>query len=498
MISYTVTTSLTTPSDLLIVPVFDQKNFPTALKQVDAVSKKELSRLWKSNDVSGTAGSSTLFFSSHKQVGRILVLGLGDKKDMTVRRWDEAIGGAVMMATKKKWSKLSLLLTDDVAESLGATVVGREIATATEIANYSFDSYKKKESRSTQIKKVAVIATKQKKDIKGGLDAGKKIGQAMSYARDLGNTPPSDMTPARLAREAQTLGKLYKKVTVTVFNKKKIKDLKMGCLLGVSQGSILEPKFVIVEYNGTTKKEKPTVLVGKGITFDSGGLSLKPANYMTDMKFDMLGAGTVLGTIHAAAALGIKKRIIGLVPTCENMPSGTSYRPDDVLVNMEGKSVEIGNTDAEGRLILSDALAYAKKFKPKEVIDFATLTGACVVAIGENRAGLFSNEDAIVSNLRAAATETGELIWPLPLGDDFTKQMKSDVADIKNISNSRYGGASTAAAFLEFFTKDDKGVQAYPWAHFDLSNAYDMGGKPYRRSGATGNVIQTMVAYLQK
>jgi len=303
------------------------------------------------------------------------------------------------------------------------------------------------------------------------------------------------MTPTLLAKEALKLSKENPKIKVKILSRPEMKKLNMGCLLGVSQGSVEEPKFIILEYYGAGKTKQPTVLAGKGITFDSGGLGIKPGNYMTDMKFDMLGAATVFGIIKAAAGLKLKKNIVGLVPSCENMPSGSSYRPDDILTAHNGKSVEIIHTDAEGRLILADALSYAVKYKPKEVIDFATLTGACMVALGSERSGVFGTSEKIINRLENKAKEVGEQLWHLPLGEEYSEAMKSEVADIKNLggvnSQPGHGGASTAAAFLQFFTD-------YPWAHIDLSCSHYSGkGKPWIRGGANGFGVQTIIEYLK-
>lgn len=273
-----------------------------------------------------------------------------------------------------------------------------------------------------------------------------------------------------------------------------MKKLGMGCLLAVASGSQEEPKFIIVEYLAGKKNAAPTVLVGKGITFDSGGLSLKPGDFMIDMKYDMLGGATVLGVLCAAAALKLKKNIIGLIPTCENMPSGSAYRPDDILTAMNGKTVLVENTDAEGRLILADALCYASKYKPKEVIDFATLTGACMVALGNERSGLFTQSEEIAEGLDESARHVGEQLWRLPLGEEYSEAVKAEVADLKNtggVGHPRFAGASTAAAFLEYFTD-------YPWAHIDLASSYwGPKGKSYIRGGANGFGVQMMVEYLR-
>ncbi len=485
--------------DALIVPLFEQDNTSAEAALINDRFHNVLSSIIEINDFEGEKGKQSLVYTGDDQVKRLLFVGLGKKDQLSVRRWKQILGAAVLRISKKKMTDISVLVPEAVIDAFGASVAGRETAAAIEIADYAYDEYKQEDARVTHIEKVALRSVNNEIDaMVAAAVEGKYIADGVNFARELGNTPPSIMTPALLAQQAKELAQFSNALNVTILEREDMRQLGMGCLLGVAQGSELPPKFIILEYVGGESTEQPTVLVGKGITFDSGGLSLKPANFMTTMKFDMLGAATVLGTFRAILQLGLKKNVVGLIPTCENMPSGSSYRPDDILVAMNGKSVEIGNTDAEGRLILADALSYAaEKLKPKEVIDFATLTGACVVALGTKRSGLFSNDEAMVSRMLEKADERGEQLWRLPLGEEYTEAMKSPVADIKNISNTRYGGASTAAAFLEFFTKDSDGKAAYPWAHIDLSSAHHgEKGTPYARAGATGDVVQTMIAYL--
>ena len=508
--------------DCLIVPLFQGDKLEKQVKELDVLYDGVVSRVIDLEDFEAKPMQSTLLYTHQNNQGktlqqvqvelgdkntvRIFLIGLGKKKSLTVRSWKQAVGAAVIALQGKKFTKLGLFVPAQVKKAFGTKNAAQSTVVAAIRASYAFDTHKSdKDAKVKELKSVNFLGIegKEKRAWEAGALRGEQLGTAINNTRHLANTPPSTMTPAFLAKAAEKVGKEYSKVKVTVLEKADAKKLGMGCFLGVSQGSELPPKFIIMEYMAGKKSEAPTVLVGKGITFDSGGLSLKPSNYMADMKFDMLGAATVLGTIHAAAALGIKKNIVGLMPACENMPSGSSYRPDDILTNMEGKTVEIGNTDAEGRLIMSDALSYAKRYKPKEVIDFATLTGACMVALGNERSGLFSNEEKMVDKLMASSKEVGQQLWRLPLGPEYTEGMKSEVADIANIGNvggRGYGGASTAAAFLEFFTKDyssDSGGAAYPWAHIDLSCSYYGGkGKPWIRGGANGFGIETMIAYL--
>ncbi len=340
------------------------------------------------------------------------------------------------------------------------------------------------------------------KNLQTGIEEGFIIAGGVNFARHLGNIPPTIMTPTYLANEALQLAKANKNIKTKVLSEAEIEKLGMGCLLAVGRGSKHETKFIIVEYWGTDKDKKPSVLVGKGITFDSGGLSLKPGDYMIDMKFDMLGAASVLGAIKVLTDLKVKKNIVVLIPSAENMPGGDSYRPDDILTAMNGATVEIKNTDAEGRLILADGLCYATKYEPKEVIDLATLTGACMSALGLEKSGIFTPEDKIVEKMIDLGEAIGENLWRLPLGEEYSEAMKSEVADIKNtggVGGERYGTASTAAAFLQFFTQDkETGEKNYPWAHIDLASAiYGSKGKAHIRAGANGFGVQVLVEYLR-
>jgi leucyl aminopeptidase len=483
--------------DCLIVPIWKGKTLESSVKQIDKDCEGVIQTVLDNKDFEGAKMQKTVLYTPNKEMPRLLLVGLGETKKINVRILKQAIGSSVLSAQARKWGKLGIVMPRIADKKFGHKGLAAEIVIAVETANYSFDEHKTKKSQVKPIESVHLIVEADKRaqaQWQKGIEDGQKIAAGVTFTRMLGNTPPSVMTPALLAKHAEDLSKELKSIKTKVLSLPEIKKLGMGCLLGVSQGSELEPKFIIMEYKNGPKQQKPTVLVGKGITFDSGGLSLKPSAYMTDMKFDMLGAATVLGTMKAAAALGLKKNIIGLVPSCENMPSGSSYRPDDILINMDGKSVLIENTDAEGRLILCDALSYAKKYEPREVIDFATLTGACLVAIGNQRSGLFTDEDKIAQKMLRCAELSGEQLWRLPLGPEFSESLKCEIADIKNtgqVGGRGYGGASTAAAFLQYFTD-------YPWAHVDLSSSYFGGkGMPYIRSGANGFGVQTMVEYLR-
>ncbi len=489
---------------MFVLPVFedrvdsDLKEFDETLTQYIGESLYE--------DFKGKRGQSVLLYGGERY-SRLLLVGVGQEKKLNLLSWKKIVGSMVIMVQNKKLDSLTFVIPDRLSQLFDLKQLGQATVISAGMAEYTFDEHKKEDTRTKAILEFNIMSnltSTNKKKFDQGMEIGSKVVAGINLTRHLGNTPPSIMTPTLLASESERAFKNKKNVKVTILHKEEIEKYGMGCLLGVSRGSKEEPKFIIIEYFGTDKNKKPTVLVGKGITFDSGGLSLKPSNSMSDMKFDMLGGATVIGIISSAVSLGLKKNIIGLIPTCENMPSGESYRPDDILIAMNGLSVEVQNTDAEGRLILADAFSYVgEKYKPKEVIDFATLTGACVVALGNERSGLFTKDDNLSERILSSAQNVGEQLWRLPLGEEYREAMKSEVADIKNIGgvpSAGYGGASTAAAFLETFTEDPKtGEALFPWAHIDLSSAYFTGsGKSYIRGGATGFVVETMIEFLKK
>lgn len=485
-------------NDGIIIPLLEGEKLKTQLGDYAGEFLDMIEGVYETKDFEGKKGQASFVYTGDKDVPRLLLLGLGSREDVSVRRWKQTIGTGVIALQSKKAKQVSVIIPESVVRLFGHKKTAYETVIAAETATYCYDDHREKDARSTPVEDIDFLITldaKEKKEWQQGIAEGKGVADAVNMTRHLGNTPPSHMTPTVLADEAMKLSKAYPAIKTKVLGKKDVEKLGMGCFLAVAQGSEQEPKFIIVEYMAGKKKDAPTVLVGKGITFDSGGLSLKPGDFMVDMKFDMLGGATVLGTIRAAAALKLKKNIVGLVPACENMPSGSAFRPDDIIRAMNGKTVLVENTDAEGRLILADALCYASKYKPKEVIDFATLTGACMVALGNERSGLFTQSEELAENLDTSARHVGEQLWRLPLGEEYSEAVKSEVADLKNmggVGGARYAGASTAAAFLEFFTD-------YPWAHIDLSSSHWSGkGKSYIRGGANGFGVQMMVEYLRR
>jgi leucyl aminopeptidase len=307
----------------------------------------------------------------------------------------------------------------------------------------------------------------------------------MDFAKTLGNLPGNVCTPAYLADQAKALARDHG-LKVEVLERKQIEALRMGAFLAVAQGSALTPRLIVLQYQGASSRSAPIALVGKGITFDTGGISIKPAGEMDEMKFDMCGAASVLGTLRAIAEMKLKINVVGVIPACENMPSGTATRPGDIVTTMSGQTVEILNTDAEGRLILCDALTYVTRFKPRTVIDIATLTGACVIALGHHHSGLFAREDALAAELLDAGRDSGDTCWRMPLDEEYHEQLKSRFADVANIGG-RAGGSVTAACFLSRFTKD------YDWAHLDIAGTAWKSGA---NKGSSARPVPLLTSFL--
>jgi leucyl aminopeptidase len=354
-------------------------------------------------------------------------------------------------------------------------------------SGYRADSLKSKPAKPARLAHVTFATLdKPAAGLKSVIEQSAAVARGMALTKDLGNLPGNICTPTYLAAKALALGKAHKSIKATVLEEKDMQKLGMGSFLSVTRGSAQPAKLITLEYRGGDKKQKPIALVGKGITFDSGGISLKPGADMDEMKYDMCGAASVLGTMQAIAEMGLKLNVVGVIPSCENLPSGTATKPGDIVTSMSGQTIEILNTDAEGRLILCDALTYTAKFHPDTVIDIATLTGACVIALGNVASGLFSNEDKLAQELLAAGEQAHDRAWQLPLWDDYQPLLDSNFADMQNIGG-RAGGTITAACFLSRFTKD------YRWAHLDIAGTANKSGKD---KGATGRPVPLLTQYL--
>ena len=428
-----------------------------------------LTPLFKDRIFKGDRGSS--FFLPHtlknKSFSHIALVGLGDETKLTyedVRK----VGAKAYKELNFHGQSEAEVFMDSLARKKISDLekLTQAFTEGMILGSYECNSLKKltkEEEKKPKLNSVYLSFSKKSNAINKGLDKGQILGDCINKAKDLGNYPGNLMTPKILAEKAQDFLK-GTKVKVTVWNKDRIKKEKMGGLLGVSLGSSEEPRFIIMEYKGATASKKPICFVGKGLTFDSGGISLKPAGAMDEMKFDMCGSLATIGTMMAIAKLKLRVNVIGLVPSSENMPGQSATKPGDILRARNGKTMEVLNTDAEGRLILADALSYASEKKPVAIFDSATLTGAIVVALGNIFTGYFTKNEKLVSKVEKAAQLSGERMWRLPLVKEHTKDMKSPIANVANISSVRGGGSSTAAAFLEHFVDS-----SIPWVHFDIA-----------------------------
>lgn len=427
---------------------------------------------------------------------RTLFVGVPEHKSMPHRTLQLFLRKVVASAKAQKCRSIAIAARDLVFK--GAKYNDAEIAEACAIGAlmgaFSFNKYLTPPKDGWKdIETFYLIADKKHgaRALTEGLRRGAIIGAEVNATRALANTPGGAMTPTLLAQEAERSVKGLP-IRVTILDEKEMRKLGMGCVLGVAQGSSEKPRFIIMEYLKGKKGDKPLVLVGKGVTFDTGGLNLKPTNGIGDMHMDMSGGAAVIHAIAAAAKLGLKKNIVGLVPAVENMPSGSSYRPGDILHSLSGKSVEVGNTDAEGRLILADALTYAERFDPRLVIDVATLTGAAEAALGVHASALFTKDHKIEGRLRELGEKTGDYLWPLPLWDEYLSEVKGTFGDLMNIGKIRWGDAIHGAIFLAQFT------EKYPWVHLDIAPKMVANDQEFLSKGATGVPVRLLVRFAEE
>ena len=423
---------------------------------------------------------------------RVLLVGLGKKKEVGTEKIRQAMGSAGRQVREAGIKSFSTPLHGRGQNKISTSESAQAIVEGCLLGLYQFTAYRTE--KRDEIKEVQQITLVDRTDgkiaeVAGGSRSGQILAEAANFVRDLCNHPSNVVTPSRLAEEARTIAKDFG-LTCRVIEKDEAESLGMGAFLGVARGSLEPPKFIILEYAGGKKKEPPVVIVGKSITFDSGGISIKPAEKMEQMKTDMSGGAAVLGTMKALAQLQLAVSVVGILPATENMPSGTAVKPGDVVRAMSGKTIEVINTDAEGRLILADALAYAARYKPSAIVDLATLTGACVVALGNHATGVMGTNPKLIERIKRAGEHCGERVWELPLWDEYNEQIKSDVADMKNVGG-RGGGAITAAAFLRKFVGDA------PWAHLDIAGtSWNDEARPYAPKGATGVGVRLLIQWL--
>lgn len=423
---------------------------------------------------------------------RKIVMGIPEPEKMTRRKLMLLARKIVSIGKAKKYE--SLIIDPKIfafeTVNLFDQELGELVATNFLMANYSFTEFLTKPKEGfLEVK--SVIFESASKEFSEGVRRGIIIGEEVNACRRLANLPGGDVTPQTLADEAKKIAKQHA-LTVKILGVAEMKKLGMGGVLGVGKGSDLPPKFIILEYMKGKKNEQPIVLVGKGVTFDTGGINLKPENAMLGMNMDMSGGASVLHTVAAAARLNMKCNLVALVPAVENMPSGSSYRPGDILRSMSGKTIEVNNTDAEGRIILADALTYAAKYKPSLVVDVATLTGAAMSALGERASALFTADEKLEKQFRELGELSGDFVWPLPLWEEYDEEIKGTVGDWSNIGKTRYGGAITAAAFLKQF------AVGYPWVHLDIAPRMTSVEGEFLAKGACGTPVRLLVKLLEK
>ncbi|MGH8353015.1 MAG: leucyl aminopeptidase [Pseudomonas sp.] len=474
----------------LVVAVGEGRNkLGEAAKAVDAASGGAISALLKRGDLAGKAGQTLLLHSlPNLKAERVLLVGTGKEHELSDRQLRKVVSAVQGVLKSLGGSDATLALDELAVKGRDAYGKARLLVETLADGHYLFERFKSQKADPRALKKITLLTDRTSQaEVERGAAHAQAIAAGMALTRDLGNLPPNLCHPSFLAEEAKTLAKAHKNLKVEVLDEKKLKELGMGAFLAVAQGSEQPPRLVVLNYQGGKKDAKPFVLVGKGITFDTGGISIKPAASMDEMKYDMCGAASVLGTFRAVLELQLPINLVGLLACAENMPSGRATRPGDIVTTLSGQTVEILNTDAEGRLVLCDTLTYAERFKPQAVIDIATLTGACIVALGSNTSGLMGNHDALIQQILKAGESADDRAWQLPLFDEYQEQLDSPFADIANIGGPK-AGTITAACFLSRFTKK------YHWAHLDIAGtAWISGGK---EKGATGRPVPLLTQYL--
>ncbi|TAK74910.1 MAG: leucyl aminopeptidase [Gammaproteobacteria bacterium] len=478
------------PKTSLIVGIIEGGELTPTAKAIDQTSHGFLTKLIKQGAFEGKMGQILpLYHLEGTRYEHVLLVGCGKKGKLSPAGFRKLTVNAVKALSKVTHATTYLTEVEVMGEKSLAWKV-KQIAEAVSDGLYRFDLFKSEKEPAPVLKELAIAISeaKQEKACVEALKQGQAVAAGMTLMKNLANTPSNICTPTFLAEQAIALAKDYAALSVEVLGEKEMKKLKMGALLGVSQGSAEEAKLICLEYKGTTKKQAPIALVGKGVTFDSGGNSLKPADAMVGMKYDMCGAASVLGTMKALAELKLPIHIVGIIPAVENMPGGTAYKPEDILTSMSGQTIEVISTDAEGRLILADALTYCERYQPEAVIDIATLTGAVVIALGFHATAILSNNAPLEKALLEAGEESNDRAWPMPLWEEYQEQIKSPFADMANIGG-RPAGTITAACFLSRFAKK------FHWAHLDVAGTAAMMSGTQERM-ATGRPVPMLMQYL--
>lgn len=473
-------------SQCLVVPVFQNKQLSQSAKHLDKHSNKLISRLSDRGDIDGKTGSTLLLpVCDGVSAERLLLVGAGKEGKLNQKDAQKLIDKVLAQLEKLNVKDACFLFEDIQIEGGDAAWFTKKLAQQAGLSHYRYSKTLSDPKPISPLKKIT-LSGKSTAAIKQAADQGKAIAMGMNTARELGNLPANICNPAYLASQARSLARKHKRVSTSILEEKKMHELGMGALLSVTAGTEAPAKLIVMQYQGAKKSDKPHVLVGKGITFDSGGISLKPGAKMDEMKYDMCGAASVMGTMTALTELELPINVVAIIAAAENLPSGKATKPGDVVTSMSGQTIEVLNTDAEGRLVLCDALTYAAKFKPQSMIDIATLTGACVVALGSHATGLYSNQDDFARELLNAGETANDRAWQMPLWDEYQPQLDSNFADIANIGGPG-GGSITAACFLSRFTKEQR------WAHLDIAGtAWNSGAN----KGATGRPVALLTQYL--
>ena len=478
-------------ADCIAVVVWNKGSLSEEAQLADKASNKGISKIVRSEDFTGKLGETQIV---HNPVGlkskRLLLLGGGESKKLDSKNAAKMLCAGLKAIFKSNATSVHFALASIEVKGESASWLSQRLAQEAECESYKYDETKSKKSKAVSTKLISICGAKtaRKKPLEIALKSGAAIGAGINRARHLGNLPGNICTPSYLASEAVALGKKHSALTVKVLSEKQMARLKMGSLLSVSAGSAEEAKLIVMEYKGAKADSKPHVLVGKGVTFDTGGISLKAGAAMDEMKFDMCGAASVIGTMATVAQLKLPINIVGLVGAVENMPSSTATKPGDIVTSMAGKTIEVLNTDAEGRLVLCDVLTYAERYKPRSVIDIATLTGAAVATFGSHVSALLSNDDKLAASLIQCGQNSLDRVWQLPLWEEYQPLLDSNFADIANIGGPR-AGTITAACFLSRF------AEKFKWAHLDIAgSAWNSGAQ----KGATGRPVALLVEYLSQ
>jgi len=487
-------------ADCLILLRPEEEKPGKSLKEIDRKLNGAVSGIYKSKRFEGKANQALwLETLGSIKAKAVLLVGIGPSEDVSVEKLRQAGASSSRLAEKNKSATVAFVnqIERKKGESrLSDESCARAIAEGALLGLYRFEEYKSKDKKSKnqndRLENISILTEAAKQAaVRKGVQKAEKTVSAVFTARDLAAHPGNKATPSFLAQTARKIARTHQ-FSCKALGPKEMAKLGMGALLGVSQGSKEPPALIVMEYKGGPKKQAPIAIVGKGITFDTGGISLKPSAGMGEMKMDMSGGAATIGALQAVASLKLPINVVGLVPAAENMPGGAAIKPGDILNSMSGKSIEVLNTDAEGRLALADALSYSARFKPSAVIDLATLTGACVVALGHQAAAVIGNDAELIEKLTASGENSGERLWNLPLWEEHEKAVKSDIADLKNISAPNVGaGTITAAAFLKAFVND------VPWAHLDIAGVAWELDRPYIPKGPSGFGVRLLLDYLE-